>query len=147
MLSVVMLNVVMLSVIILIALFWLSLCWVSLLGNCYIDYLNFRHCQVRNFKILNQFKWNRNFAVIFRKYRKSTKYFATSWKPSVIPLKFHEMSLVSWNPINCCKFLQFLIKFSKSLKDLRKILLKWLGKTVKYWLGDVMLNVVTPRQV
>ncbi len=28
-----------------------------------------------------------------------------------------------------------LIKFSKSLKDLRKILLKWLGKTVKYWLN------------
>ncbi len=28
------------------------------IGNCDIDFLNFRHCQVRNFEILNLYKWN-----------------------------------------------------------------------------------------
>jgi hypothetical protein len=47
-------------------------------------------------------------------------------------IKFHELSLVSWNIVNFCKISQILIKFCKSLKDLRKILLKWLGKTVNF---------------
>jgi hypothetical protein len=93
-----------------------DLYWV--LGNCDIDFFNFRHRQVRNFKILDLFKWNWNFAVIFQKYQKrnqkSTKYFATSQKPSIIPLKFREISVVSWNPINYCEILQFLVKFGKS---------------------------------
>ncbi len=89
-------------------------------GNCNIDFFNFCHCQVWNFKILNLFEQNWYFPVTFWKYRKSKKYFAISWKPSVIPLKFCEMSLVSWNLTNYCKILQFLIKFGKSLKDLRK---------------------------
>ncbi len=76
------------------------------LGNCDFDFFNFGHRQVRNFEILNQFERNQNFAVIFRKYRKqnwkSTKYYAISWKSSVIPLKFREMSLVLWNLINYC---------------------------------------------
>ncbi len=55
----------------------------------------------------------------------------------VIPLKFCEMSLDSWNLINYCKITQFLIKFCKSLKDFRKILLIWLGKTVKYFLNFI----------
>ncbi len=111
------------------------------IGNCNSDFLSFRHCQVWNFEILNLFEQNQNFAVIFQKYhkrnQKSTKYFPTSWKPSVIPMKFHEILLVSWNLVNYCKISQFLIEFSKSLKDLRKILLKGLGKTVKYWLNIV----------
>jgi hypothetical protein len=109
---------------------------LTIVGNCNINVLNFCHCQVWNFKILNLYEWNQNFGAVFQKYQKqnqkSTKYFTTSWKPSVIPLKFHEMSLVSWNLVNYCKISQFLVKFSKSLKDIRKILLKWYGKTIEY---------------
>ncbi len=47
------------------------------------------------------------------------------------------MSLVSWNLINYCKILEFLVEFSKSPKGLRKILLKWLGKRVKYQLNFI----------
>ncbi len=61
-----------------------------------LTFLNFRHCQVPNFKISNLYEQNQNFGVIFQKYRKqkrkSTKYFETSHKPRVIPLKFCEMS-------------------------------------------------------
>ncbi len=61
------------------------------LGNCDIDFLNFLHRQVRNFKILNLYERNWNFGVIFWKYRKqnrkSTKYFATSRKEDMGPLK------------------------------------------------------------
>ncbi len=46
----------------------------------------------------------------------------------VIPLKFREMLPASWNLVNYCKITQFLIKFCKSLKDLRKILLEGLKK-------------------
>ncbi len=60
-----------------------------------------------------------------------------SGKPSFIILKFCETSLVSWYLIKYCKISQFLISFCKSLKDLRKILLKWLEKTVKYCLNFV----------
>ncbi len=112
-----------------------------LVGNCDIDFFNFCHWKVRNFEISNQFERNRNFAVIFSKSQKQnwkfTKYFETSQKPRVTPLKFHEMSSVLWNLINYCKITQFLIKFCKSLKDFRKILLKWLGKTVKYCLNFI----------
>ena len=108
--------------------------------NCDIDFFNFRHRKVRNFEILNLFERSWTFAVIFWKYwkwnQKSTKYFKISQKPRV-PLKFQEMLLVLWNFINYCKITQFLIKFCKSLKDFRKILLKWLGKTVKYCLNFV----------
>ncbi len=41
-----------------------------LIGNCDIDFLNFRHCQVQNLKILNLFERNQNFGVIFQKYQK-----------------------------------------------------------------------------
>ncbi len=106
-----------------------------------MTFINFCHWKVRNFEILNQFVRNQNFAVIFRKYRKqnwkSSKYFKTSWKPKVIPLKFHEMSLVLWNLINYCKIMHFLIKFCKSLKNFKKILLKWLGKIFKYCLNFI----------
>jgi hypothetical protein len=48
---------------------------------CDIDFFNFRHCQVWNFKILNLFEQNQDFAVIFQKYQKwnqkSRKYFTT----------------------------------------------------------------------
>jgi hypothetical protein len=107
-----------------------------IVGNCDIDFFKFGHLKVRNFEILNLFERNRNFAVIFQKFlkqnRKSTNYFETSWKPRVIPLKFYEMSLVLWNLVIYCKITQFVVKFCKSLKDFRKILFKWLGKTVKY---------------
>ncbi len=119
------------------------------LSNCDIDFLNFCHCQVWNFKISNLCKWNHNFGVIFWKYQvrnwKSTKYFETSWKLSVIPLEFHEMSLVLWNLINYCKILQCLVKFCRSPKDLRKILIKWLGKTVKYCLNFVNFHSCTEK--
>jgi hypothetical protein len=99
------------------------------LGNCNFDFLNFCHRQVWNFKILNLYKWNQNFGVIFQKYQKrnwkSTKYFATSRKPCVLPLKFCEMSIVLWNPINYCKISQFLIKFCKSLNNLRIVKMNW----------------------
>ncbi len=94
--------------------------------------LTFLTCIIAKFEISNLFKRNQNFVVIFWKYwepnRKSTKYFTTSQKPSIIPLKFCEISLVSWNLINYCKISQFLIKFGKSLKDLRKKLLNDLQK-------------------
>ncbi len=122
---------------------------LTIVGNCDIDFLNFRHCQVRNFKILNLYEWNQNFGVIFQKYQKqnwkSTKYFTTSWKPSVIHLKFHEMSLVSSNLINYCKISQFLVKFCKSLKDIRKLLWKWLGKTIKYFLNFAHFHSCTEK--
>ncbi len=119
-----------------------SFCNSSFASNCYIDFSNFHHQKVQNFEILNLLERNQNFAVIFQKYRKqkSTKYFAILQKSSVIPLKFLEMLLVSWNLINYCKILPFLVKFSKSLKDLRKILWKWLGKTVKYWLNSLTFH-------
>ncbi len=69
----------------------------------------------------------------------------TSRKPKVIPLKFHEMLLVSWNFINYCKIMQFLDKFCKSLKDFRKRLLKWLGKTVKYCFNFVKFHSFTEK--
>jgi hypothetical protein len=106
--------------------------WHSNIGNCDIDFFNFCHRQVWNLEILNLFEGNQNFAVIFWKYQnqnqKSTKYFATSQKPSIVPLKFCEISLDSWNLISYCKISQILVKFGKSLKGLGKILLKWLGK-------------------
>jgi len=68
------------------------------LGNCDIDFLNFCHCQVWNFEILNLFKWNWTYAVIFRKYqkqnRKPTMYIANEWKQNIKPLKFHEISTI-----------------------------------------------------
>ncbi len=119
------------------------------LGNCDFDFLNFHHRQVQNFKILKRYEQNQNFGVIFWKYRKqnrkSTKYFKTYQKPSVIPLKFCEMSLVLWNLINYCKILQFLVKLCQSPKDLRKILLKLLGKTVKYCLNFVNFHSCTEK--
>ncbi len=114
----------------------MSVMFVSQLGNCDIDFLNFRHCHV--WKISTLYKQNWDFGVIFRKHwKQNQKYFKTSQKPSVIPLKFHEMSLFLWNLIDVCKNFQFLVKFCKNPNDLRKILLKWLGKTVKYCLNFV----------
>ncbi len=40
------------------------------LENCDIDFFNIRHCQVQNFKILNQSGWDQNFAVNFQKHQK-----------------------------------------------------------------------------
>ncbi len=112
----------------------LSMCILqSQLGNCDIDFFNFCHHKVQNFEIL---KINQNFAVIFWKYQKQKRTRVTPWK-------FHEMSLVLWNLINNCKIMQFLIKFCESLKDLRKILLKWLGKTVTYCLNFVNFHSCT----
>ncbi len=109
---------------------------LSKLGNCDFDFFNFCHCQVWNFEILNQSKRNQNFAINFWKYqkqkRKSTKYLAST-KQSIIPINFCAILLVSWNFVNFVKS----CKFCKSLKDLRLILLKWLGKTVKYWLNFI----------
>ncbi len=119
------------------------------LGNCDIDFFNFRHQKVRNFEISNLFERSQNFAVIFCKYLKqnwkSTKYFEISQKPRVIPLKFHEMSLVSWNLVNYCKITQFLIKLCKSLKDFKKILLKWPGNKVKYCPNFVNFHSCTEK--
>ncbi len=128
-----------------------------------MTFLTFSFCQVRNFAkfrfCLNRFeiskfrtwqRWLQNFSfilnifkisVIFWKYpklnRKSTKNNVTEQMQSIVTLKFREISLVSWNLFNYCKILQFFIKFCKSLKDFRKILLKWFGKTVKYQLNFV----------
>jgi hypothetical protein len=49
--------------------YFLKYAWV---GNCDIDFLNFRHCQVQNFKISNLSKWNQNFAANFWKHRSSS---------------------------------------------------------------------------
>ncbi len=79
--------------------------------------------------------WNLKISNLFENQKRnwtSTKYFETSQKPRVIRLKFGEISLVLWNLINYCKIIQFLLKFCKSLKDFRKIWLKWLGKTIKH---------------
>jgi hypothetical protein len=112
-----------------------------LVGTCDIDFFNFHHCQVQNFEILNLLEQNQNFAVNFWKYQqqnqKSTKYIVTEWKQRIISIQFCEILLVLWNVINFWKILQFLIKFFKSLKDSKKILLKWFGKTVKYQLNFV----------
>jgi hypothetical protein len=112
-------------------------------------FFNFRHWKVQNFEILNLFNRNWNFAVIFRKYWeqnwKSTKYFAISWKPRVIRLKFCEMSLVLWNLVYYCKIMQFLVKFCKSLKDFRKILLKWLEKQSTICLNFINFHSYTEK--
>ncbi len=118
------------------------------MGNCDIDFLNFCHCQVQNFKISKlwtKLKFCSHLLKVPKVKPKVTKYFETSWKPSVILLKCCEMLLVSWNLINYCKILQFLIKFCKSLKDLRNFLLKWLIKTVKYCLNFVNFNSCTEK--
>ncbi len=121
----------------------------SFLSNYDIAFFNFCHYQVWNFEISNLLERNWNFAVIFRKYwkqnGKSTKYFATSRKPSIIRLRFYEISLVSWNLVSYCRILQCLIKFRKSPKVLRKILLKWLGKTVKYQLNFINFHSCTEK--
>jgi hypothetical protein len=113
---------------------WFTQTLIFWVGNSDIDFLNFRHRQVQNFKISNLFKWNWNFAVNFWKYWKhnwkSTKDIATEQQQCIIPIKFHEILLVLWNITNFCKIWQFLVKFCKCLKDLRKILFKWLGQTV-----------------
>ncbi len=135
-----------LSFIIFFIYFGLCQFWV---GNWAIDFFNFCHQKVQNFEISNLFERNWNFAVIFWKYqkpkRKSTKYFKTSQKTRIIPLKFCEMSLVSSNLFKYCKITQFLIKFCKSLKEFRKILLQSLGKTVKYCLNFVNFCSCTLR--
>jgi hypothetical protein len=68
-------------------------CWE--LGNWDIDFFNFRHRQVRNFKILNRSERDLKFAVNFRKHQKQkrnlTKYIETQWKQSIIP----------WNYMKC----------------------------------------------
>ncbi len=70
----------------------------GLLCICGIDFFNFRHCQVQNFEISNQSEQHQNFAVNFQKHqkqkRKSTKNIATEQKQSIIPRKFHKISLV-----------------------------------------------------
>ncbi len=63
----------------------------------------------------------------------------------IIPLKLHEILLVLWNLSKFCKILKFLDKFGKSLKDLRKILLKWLRRTVKYWLDFINFHSCTVK--
>jgi hypothetical protein len=59
------------------------------------------------------------------------------------------MSLVSLNIINYCKISQFLVKFCKSPKDLRKILLKWLGicSYTEKWLKVGQLSSKTLTKV
>ncbi len=104
-------------------------CLKHAVGNCDIDFLNFCHGQVRklqNFesvqtkpKILES-----SFVSTESKTESQQKCFKTSPKPSFIPLKFDEMLSVLRNLINYCKISQCLAKFCKSLKDLRKILLK-----------------------
>ncbi len=53
--------------------------------------------------------------------------------------------LVSCNPATYCKILHFLIKFAKSIKDLGKILVNWLGKRVKYWLNFINFHLCTEK--
>ncbi len=52
-----------------------------------------------------------------------------------------------WNIINYYKISQFLIKISKSPIDFRKILLKCLGKTVKYWHSFINFHSCTEKMV
>ncbi len=57
------------------------------LGNCDMDFFNFRNCRVQNFKILNQSKRDQNFVVNFRKHRKQkqklTKYIKIEQRQSI----------------------------------------------------------------
>jgi hypothetical protein len=95
------------------------------LGNCDIDFLNFQHCQVQNFEISNLYEWNQNLGVIFQKYqkqnRKSTKYFTTI--------------------VKSCNFLLNSVKVRK----IKKILLKWVGKTDKYCLNFFNFHSCTEK--
>ncbi len=50
----------------------------------------------------------------------TSQLYETERKQSIIPLKFCEILLVSYNLINFCKISQFLVKFGKSLKDFRE---------------------------
>ncbi len=56
------------------------------LNICDIDFFNFRHCQVRNFKILNHFERDQNVVVNFRKHwkwnQKLPKYIKIEWNLS-----------------------------------------------------------------
>ncbi len=58
-----------------------------ILGSCDIDFFNFHPRQVRNFEILNQSKWDQNFAVNFQKHQKwkSTKYSEIERNQSILP--------------------------------------------------------------
>jgi hypothetical protein len=94
-------------------------------------FFNLSHHKVSNYEISNLFEHNQNFAVNFQKYQKQNqvnKVHKNWMKAKYYTKKIPETLLVSWNLINFCNVSQFLVKFCKSPKDLRKILLKWLEK-------------------
>ncbi len=69
-------------------------------GNCDIHFFNFRHCQVKNFQILNQSKWDWNFTAKFWNHqkRKLTKCNNSEWNQRI----------TLWNFVRCRKiFVKF----------------------------------------
>ncbi len=71
-------------------------------GNCNVDFFNFCHCQVLNFKISNQSTRDWNFAVNFWKHQKQkiTKY---------NKIEYNQSNL-TWNFIAFCNILLTFVK-------------------------------------
>jgi hypothetical protein len=71
------------------------------IGNCNIDFFNFRHRQYRSFQILNQLKQDWNFTVKFQNHRK--------WKQKLTKYNAIEQnqSIVMWNFVRCRNFIKF----------------------------------------
>ncbi len=65
------------------------------IGNCNIDFLNFHHCQVQNFEILNLYEQNWNFGVIFESTKSKTKS-----QQSTLKLQ-ESLVLNHWNFMKC----------------------------------------------
>ncbi len=65
------------------------------IGNCNFDFLNFCHCHVKKFEILNLYKQNWNFGVIFESTKSKTE-------SQQITLKLHESLVLNhWNFMKC----------------------------------------------
>jgi hypothetical protein len=94
-------------------------CEVYPLGNCDIDFFNFCHHLVWNFKILNQSEWDQNFTVNFWKHRKAkVKVHKVHWNWT--KLKWYPLvTVVIWRCFlkslgNCVKIKTLLIMWSNT---------------------------------
>ncbi len=82
-------------------------CLRVVLGTCSIDFFNLCHCQVWNYKILNQSKQDQNFAVNLWKRQKQKwkvmKYIKIEWNQSIVPFYTNKFCYILWNFIMVLK--------------------------------------------
>jgi len=86
-----------------------------------MDLFHFQHRQVQNFKISNLFKKTKILQSTFESTKTESK---SQQSTSQLNQSKYYTNKNLWNIINNCKISQFLIKFCKSLKDWRKMLLE-----------------------